>query len=154
MSPTRLSALGTAHSWSVPTNDVVDVPEPLPKALDPAVGCSLLVAVPDDVAEVDVVVTGATGVSTGTFGCPFAAVDVLLLPVAALVPAAAPIDAKPALAAGAGDDPAGDAFAAGDGGLDKFAAPLVASGASATAAPPSLAMLDAPPDVAPPLVPV
>ena len=101
-----------------------------------------------ETADVDVVVAGVTGVSTGTFGWPLDAV-VVLPPTDALVLAAAPLDANPALAAGCGE-----ASAAGDAAAGGAAVALDASGASATGPPASLAMLAGPPDVAPPLVPV
>jgi hypothetical protein len=78
-----LSAVGTAQFSSEPTNGDVDVPDPLPNALELTEGCAVSDAVPDEVALVAVVVCGVIAGSVGTVIC---ALSLVRLEPAAAVP--------------------------------------------------------------------
>jgi len=78
-----LSALGTAHACSAPTNGDVETPAPLPYELELADGGPALAVAPVVAAAFDETVWGATGVSTGTFAVALE-LDVVDAPVVAL----------------------------------------------------------------------
>jgi hypothetical protein len=96
-SETRLSALGTAHSASAPTNGDVAIPLPLPYALELTEGIAAALLLAAAAAEFDDDICGVTGESTGTLAAALsvAAPVVVSLPVSAVL-LLAPYAAVPA----------------------------------------------------------
>jgi hypothetical protein len=104
----RLSALGTAQGGKVPTYGNVEVPLPLPYAVELTDGWT---GAPGAVlvALVEVIVCGVTGVSTGTLALEFDAAALVVVPaVLAVVEAYPPVPAVAVLAPVA-DVPVADA---------------------------------------------